>query len=150
MGFCNDGGMAALLWLIVGLLLIAAEVLTADLTLVMLGVSALAAAGAAGLGAPISVQLLVFGAVAIGTVTLARPVLRKKLHAGHHIKTNVEALVGIKATVVTTVDAQGGLVKIGGEVWSARAYDETQVLEPGRSVTVMDIAGATAVVWGEI
>jgi membrane protein implicated in regulation of membrane protease activity len=40
-------------------------------------------------------------------------------------------------------------VKLSGEVWSARAYDETQVLEPGRSVTVMSIAGATAVVWGE-
>jgi membrane protein implicated in regulation of membrane protease activity len=142
--------MAALLWLIVGLLLIAAEVLTADLTLVMLGVSALAAAGAAGLGASIPVQLLVFGAVAIGTVTLARPVLRQKLHAGHHIKTNVEALVGVKAIVVSTVDAHNGQVKIGGEIWSARAYDETQVIEPGRSVTVMDIAGATAVVWGEI
>lgn len=141
--------MAALLWLIVGLLLIAAEVLTADLTLVMLGVSALAASGVAALGAPIPLQLLVFGVVAIGAVTLARPVLRKKLHAGHHTKTNVEALVGIKAIVVSTVDSNGGQVKIGGEIWSARTYDETQVLEPGKPVTVMDISGATAVVWAE-
>ena len=142
--------MAALLWLIVGLLLIAAEVLTADLTLAMLGVSGLAAAGAAGLGAPVPVQLLVFAAVAISAVTLARPVLRKRLHAGHHIKTNVEALVGTRAIVVSTVDAHSGQVKIGGEIWSARTYDETQVLEPGRPVTVMDISGATAVVWGEV
>jgi membrane protein implicated in regulation of membrane protease activity len=145
----NDDNMAALLWLIVGLLLIAAEVLTADLTLVMLGVSALGAAGAAGLGAPLLVQLLVFGLVAISGVTLARPVLRRKLHAGHHTKTNVEALVGVKAIVVSKVDAHGGQVKIGGDIWSARAYDETQELEPGRAVTVMDIAGATAVVWAE-
>jgi membrane protein implicated in regulation of membrane protease activity len=142
--------MAALLWLIVGLLLIAAEVLTADLTLAMLGVSGLAAAGAAGLGAPVPVQLLVFAAVAISAVTLARPVLRKRLHAGHHVKTNVEALVGTRAIVVSTVDAHSGQVKIGGEIWSARTYDETQVLEPGRPVTVMDISGATAVVWGEV
>jgi membrane protein implicated in regulation of membrane protease activity len=142
--------MAALLWLIGGLLLIAAEVLTADLTLAMLGVAALAAAGAAGLGAPPLAQLAVFGVVALGTVTLARPLLRKKLHAGHHTKTNVEALVGAKAVVVSTVDAQSGQVKLAGEIWSARAYDETQVLEPGRSVTVMDISGATAVVWGEV
>ena len=148
-GFCNHDAMAALLWLIVGLLLIAAEVLTADLTLVMLGVSALAAAGAAGLGANMLVQFLVFGMVAIGTVTLARPILRKRLHAGHHIKTNVEALVGVKAIVVATVDAHNGRVKIGGDIWSARAYDETQVFEPGRSVTVMDISGATAVVWAD-
>jgi len=142
--------MAALLWLIVGLLLIAAEVLTADLTLAMLGASALAAAAAAGLGAPILVQLIVFGGVAIGTVTLARPVLRKRLHSGAPIKTNVEALVGVKAIVVSRVDAHSGQVKIGGEIWSARAYDETQVLEPGRSVTVMDITGATAVVWADL
>lgn len=138
------------MWLIGGLLLIAAEVLTADLTLAMLGVAALAAAGAAGLGAPVIAQLGVFGVVALGTVTLARPLLRKKLHAGHHTKTNVEALLGTRALVVSIVDAHSGQVKIGGEVWSARAYDETQVLEPGRSVTVMDISGATAVVWGEV
>jgi membrane protein implicated in regulation of membrane protease activity len=142
--------MAALLWLICGLLLIAAEVLTADLTLAMLGVAALGAAGAAGLGAPVIAQLGVFAVVALGTVTLARPLLRKKLHAGHHTKTNVEALLGTRAIVLSTVDAHSGQVKIGGEVWSARAYDETQVLEPGRSVTVMDISGATAVVWGEV
>jgi membrane protein implicated in regulation of membrane protease activity len=141
--------MAALIWLIVGLLLIAAEVLTGDFTLVMLGVAGLAAAGTAALDAPVLVQAGVFAVVSIGLVTLARPVLRKRLHAGDHTKTNVEALVGAKAIVVSTVDAHNGQVKIGGEVWSARSYDETQVLEPGRSVTVMDISGATAVVWGE-
>lgn len=142
--------MAALLWLIVGLLLIAAEVLTGDLTLVMLGVSALAGAAAAGLGASVPVQLLTFGLIAIGTVTLARPVLRKRLHSGEHVKTNVEALVGSKAVVVSQVHAHGGEVKIGGEIWSARPYDETQVLEAGRPVTVMGISGATALVWGDI
>jgi membrane protein implicated in regulation of membrane protease activity len=140
--------MVALIWLIAGLLLIAAEVITADLTLVMLGVAALAAAGAAAFGAPVLVQGAAFAAVAIGLVTLARPVLRKKLHGGHHTKTNVDALVGSKAIVVSTVDAYKGQVKLAGEVWSARSYDETQVLEPGRSVTVMEISGATAVVWG--
>jgi len=149
-GFWDYEAMAALLWLIVGLLLIAAEVLTGDLTLVMLGASALAAAATAGLGASVPVQLLTFGLVAIGTVTLARPVLRKRLHSGEHVKTNVEALVGSKAVVVSRVHAHGGEVKIGGETWSARPYDETQVLEPGKQVTVMGIAGATALVWGDI
>jgi membrane protein implicated in regulation of membrane protease activity len=148
--FWEHDTMAALLWLIVGLLLIAAEVLTTDLTLAMLGASALAAAAAAGLGASLLVQLLTFGLVAIGTVTIARPVLRNRLHAGHYVKTNVEALVGTKAIVVSTVDAHGGEVKIGGEVWSARTYDETQVLERGRPVTVMGISGATALVWGDL
>ena len=51
--------------------------------------------------------------------------------------------------MVSRVDAHQGQVKLAGEVWSARSYDETQVLEPGRWVTVMDISGATAVVWGD-
>jgi membrane protein implicated in regulation of membrane protease activity len=58
-------------------------------------------------------------------------------------------LVGDKAIVVHTVDAHGGKIKLRGELWSARAFDETEVLEPGRAVTVMNISGATAVVLGE-
>jgi membrane protein implicated in regulation of membrane protease activity len=49
--------------------------------------------------------------------------------------------------VLERVDASGGRVKIGGEVWSARAYDESQVLEPGARVEVMKIEGATALVY---
>ena len=142
--------MAALVWLIIGILLVAAEVLTADFTLVMLGLAALAAAGGAAIGAAVLVQVAVFGVVSIGLVAVARPVLRRRLHAGHQLRTNVEALVGSKAVVVATVDAHRGQVKLAGEVWSARAYDETQVLEPGSSVTVMDISGATALVWGDL
>jgi len=142
--------MAALIWLIAGVLLLAAELLTGDLTLAMLGVAALAAAGGAAVSAPVLAQVVVFGVVSIGLVTLARPVLRRRLHAGHQVKTNVDALVGSRAIVLATVDAHRGQVKLAGEVWSARAYDETQVLEPGRSVTVMDISGATAVVWSDL
>lgn len=141
--------MAALIWLIAGVLLIAAEILIGDLTLVMLGAAGLAAAATAGLGGPVPAQVAVFAVVALGLVTVARPMLRKRLHSGHHTRTNVDALVGTKAVVVSTVDAHGGQVKLSGEIWSARAYDETQKLEPGRSVTVMGIAGATAMVWSD-
>lgn len=140
--------MAALIWLIVGVLLVAAEVLTGDLTLAMLGAAALAAAGTAMLIGSVPAQVAVFSVVAIGLVTVARPMLRKRLHS-RDVKTNVEALVGSRAIVVSTVDAHQGQVKLAGEVWSARSFDETQVFEPGQSVTVMRIAGATAVVWAE-
>lgn len=146
---CHDVNMAALLWLIGGLLALGAELLFAEFTMAMLGVAALSAAGVGLVGAPVWAQFLVFAVVAIGLVTVARPMLRRRLHYGHHTKTNVDALVGTKAIVLATVDANTGQVKIGGETWSARTYDETQVLEPGRTVTVMDISGATAVVWGE-
>lgn len=142
--------MAAVLWLIAGVLLIAAEVLSGDFVLLMLGVAALAAAGSAAVGAPLWVDVLVFAGASVALVTLARPMLRRRLHTGELLRTNAEALIGNTAVVVTTVDATGGKVKLRGEIWSARAFDETQVLEPGRAVTVMDISGATAVVWGEL
>ena len=75
--------------------------------------------------------------------------LRRRLHTDEQL-TNAEGLVGGRAVVVSTVDASGGKVKLRGELWSARAFDETQVLEPGQAVTVMTISGATAVVFGEL
>lgn len=141
--------MVAVLWLVAGLLLIAAEVLSGDFVLLMLGVSALSASVPAAFGAPLWLDVLVFSVMSIALVTLARPVLQRRLHAGGLVPTNTEALIGNTALVVSTVNASGGKVKLRGELWSARTYDETQVLEPGRAVTVMNIAGATAVVWGE-
>lgn len=140
--------MAALLWLVVGIVLVVAEVLSGAFVLVMLGAAALVSALTAALGATPLISGVVFAAVAAGGITLARPALVRRMHRGDAVKTNVDALVGGRGLVVETVDAHHGRVKIGGEVWSARAYDETEVLEPGRSVTIMSISGATAVVWG--
>lgn len=137
------------MWLVIGVLLIAVEVLSGDFVLLMLGVGGLAAAGVTALGADLVWSLVVFALTSLGLITLARPALKRRLHAGEHYRSHTEALVGSRATVLSTVDNHGGQVKIGGEVWSARSYDETQVLQPGQSVTVMDIAGATALVWGD-
>ena len=141
--------MAALVWLIAGVLLVAGEVLSGNFVLLMLGAGALAASGADVLGGALPLDVAVFALTSIALIGIVRPMLTRRLSSAPHTKTNVEALVGGRATVLSTVDAHGGRVKIGGEVWSARAYDETQVLEPGRSVTVMDISGATAIVWGD-
>lgn len=140
--------MAAVLWLVVGVLLIAAEVLSGDFVLLMLGAAALAAAGSSALFGSLVIDVTVFAVTAVGLIVLARPVLKSRLAVTQQTKTNAEALVGDKALVVSRVDAHSGQVKLRGEIWSARTYDETEVLEPGRSVTVLDIAGATALVWG--
>jgi membrane protein implicated in regulation of membrane protease activity len=63
------------------------------------------------------------------------------------LRTGAASLVGAKATVIERVDALGGRVKIGGEIWSARAFDSTKVLEPGLQVEVAQIEGATALVY---
>jgi membrane protein implicated in regulation of membrane protease activity len=140
--------MAAVVWLVAGFALIAAEVLSSGFVLIMLGIGALVAAGFAALGAPIWLDVAVFAATSVALITLARPVLKRRLFTAH-VPTNIDALLGDRAIVVSTVDAYGGKIKLRGELWSARAYDETQILEPGQRVTVMTISGATAVVMGE-
>jgi membrane protein implicated in regulation of membrane protease activity len=140
--------MPAVLWLVAGFALIAAEVLTRTFVLIMLGVGALVAAGFTELGAPLWLQVTAFAGTALVLITLARPLLKRRLYTAH-VPTNVEALVGDKAIVISTVDAHGGRIKLRGELWSARAFVETEVLEPGRTVRVMNVSGATAVVMGE-
>jgi membrane protein implicated in regulation of membrane protease activity len=140
--------MAALIWLIGGIVLVAAEILSGDFFLLLLGVSALAGALAELLFGNVAVTLAVFAVSSIGLVTFARPWLKARVH-GPIVHDNVKALIGGKATVLSTVNESDGRVKLNGEVWSARAFDDRQVIEPGTSVTVMDIAGATAIVWAE-
>ena len=60
-----------------------------------------------------------------------------------------EALIGKQAIVLSEVDAHNGLVRLNGQPWTARAYDTTQTMAAGSTVRVMEISGATAVVWQE-
>ncbi|MGW6442516.1 NfeD family protein [Lentzea sp. NPDC055074] len=137
--------MAALIWLIVGILLVVAEVLSGDFVLVMLGAAALAAAGVSAVGAADLVSVLVFAATSLGLIVTARPLLKKRLQLGSNIRMHHEALLGSRAVAVTQVTEHGGQVKIGGDTWSARTLDGS-VVEEGEAVTVVEISGAVAVV----
>lgn len=136
-----------LIWLSAAAVLAAAELLSLDLVLVMLAGGAAAAGVAAAFeNTPLIVEALVFALVSAILLFLVRPIARRHLRVGH-TRTGVEALTGSPAVVVEAVDAHTGQVKIGGEVWSARAYDATQTFAPGDQVHVMEISGATALVW---
>lgn len=138
---------AWLIWLIAAGVLAIAETLSLDLVLLMLAVAALATAGAAALGAGVVIQVGVFAVVSLGMVAVVRPLARRRLTLPSHERTGIEALKGRNAVVVRTVDQHGGRVRLAGEEWSAQAYDPTQVLPVGATVQVMEIRGATAVVW---
>lgn len=138
---------AAAIWLILGLVLIAAEVLSGEFVLLMLGGGALAAGGVSLLvGGPV-VGAVVFSVVSVLLIFAVRPALRRRLDRGiEGSAMHSKALVGVTALVTARVDGHGGRVKIGGDVWSARSFDGHDVIEPGTRVTVMDISGATALV----
>jgi membrane protein implicated in regulation of membrane protease activity len=133
-------------WMIAAGALAAGEVLTMGFFLGLIAVAAVLAAVAALVGVGLAGQIVVFIAASVGSVAVIRPVARRHMRMPAQIRTGTAALVGARAVVLERVDADGGSVKIGGEVWSARAYDEDQVLEPGARVQVLEIDGATALV----
>ncbi len=81
-------------------------------------------------------------------LVVARPLAQRRLHpVGDGTRTGIDALKGRPRSCSSRSTEHRGLVKIGGEEWTARAFDATQVLEPGQKVEVVDIKGATALVW---
>ncbi|MAU82806.1 MULTISPECIES: NfeD family protein [Gordonia] len=140
--------MTALLWLVAAMLLVIAEMFVGDLVLLMLGGGALATAGVSfALDTPIWVDGVVFAVTSVLLLGVVRPVARRHMLNRPSVLTNTEALEGRHAVVTERVDEHDGRVKIGGDVWSARTLDPGEVIEPGIEVTVVQIDGATAVVW---
>jgi membrane protein implicated in regulation of membrane protease activity len=109
--------------------------------------AAVAAGVVALFGVGPALQLIVFIAGSIASVLVLRPLARRHLHMPAAIRTGTAALEGTRAVVLQRVDANGGRVRIGGEEWSARAYMEDGVYEPGTRVEVVKIEGATALVY---
>jgi membrane protein implicated in regulation of membrane protease activity len=139
----------SVIWLVAGVLLAIAELFTLDFVLIMLSVGAFAAAGV-GLALPPVVQVIVFAAVSALGLGAVRPAIKKRLHRGADPAVmGMDAIEGAEATVIEQVAEGHGMVKIGGELWSARPYDATQVMEPGVLVRVVEVKGATALVWRE-
>jgi membrane protein implicated in regulation of membrane protease activity len=135
-----------LLWLTAAGLMAVGETLTLSFFLGPVAVAALVASGVALAGGALALQWIVFILVAASSVAVLRPVARRHLHTPAKLRTGVAALVGKPAVVLERVDANGGPVKLGGEIWTARAYDEDRVMEPGTRVEVLKIDGATALV----
>jgi membrane protein implicated in regulation of membrane protease activity len=134
-------------WLIAAGVALIIEMLTLDFIFLMLSVGALAAALAAVLGADIAIQVVVFAVVSIVGLFVVRPFALRHLRNTPQGVTNVDALVGRRALVLEPVDHLGGLVKIGGEHWTARLESASAPrIQVGTYVTVERIAGATAVV----
>jgi membrane protein implicated in regulation of membrane protease activity len=139
---------AWLIWLIVSVGLVIAEIFSLDLVLIMFAAGALAAAGTAAFTDNLFFQAVVFAVVSVLALFVARPVAQRRLHpSGEGGRTGIDAIKGSMAVVLEQVDEHHGLVKIGGEEWTARVFDATQTLEPGQQVQVIDIKGATALVW---
>jgi membrane protein implicated in regulation of membrane protease activity len=142
--------MAALLWLVAGVVLAVAEAFVGTFVLVMFAAGAFAAAAAAGLGLGPVGQVVTFSLVSALSLALLRPIIRR--HAlpaisGADERIGLAAMEGAPGTVLERVTRDSGLVRVAGELWTARVYDATQVIEPGERIRVIEVRGATAMVW---
>ena len=136
------------IWAIAAVLLAIGELFTPGLFFLgPIALAALAATIVAALGGPIWVQIIVFGVGSFAAVGLLRPIARAHLTMPRAIRTGAAALEGAKAVVLQHVDSHGGRVKIGGEEWSARSYMPDEEFDVGTEVEVVQIQGATALVY---
>jgi membrane protein implicated in regulation of membrane protease activity len=136
-----------IIWLILAAVLGVAELLTVTLTLGLLAAAAGAAAVVGAFGIAVPFQILTFVVVAGAGLGLVRPVAVRHLKQPPLLRTGTAALVGRSALVLREVTGHDGRVRIGGEEWSARCYDETLVIPPGATVDVIQIEGASALVY---
>jgi membrane protein implicated in regulation of membrane protease activity len=134
------------LWLIAAGFMAVGEIVSLSFFLGPVAVAALVAAAVAALGAGLAVQMLVFTIAALASLVVLRPVARRHLRSPGQLRSGTAALVGEYAVVLERVDRDSGQVKLQGETWSARAFDEDAVMEPGMRVHVIQIRGATALV----
>jgi membrane protein implicated in regulation of membrane protease activity len=134
------------LWMIAAGVLAVGEMLTVSFFLGPIAVAAVTAAIVALAGGGVALQWIVFTAMAGASLLVLRPIARRHLRMPAQLRTGAAALVGASAVVIDRVDRDGGTIRLKGEVWSARSYDEDHAFEPGARVEVMRIDGATALV----
>ncbi|ANY09093.1 NfeD family protein [Pseudonocardia sp. HH130630-07] len=139
----------ALIWLLVGAVLIGVEFVSGELFLVMLGGGALAAAGGAALGLGALPSAGLFAIVSVLLLLAVRPAAKRKLQERMgSLERHQDRFVGASAEVVRQVDGEGGQVRIGRELWTARSMDGTEVIAEGSTVTVLQVTGAAVLVTG--
>jgi membrane protein implicated in regulation of membrane protease activity len=133
-------------WLALAVALGVLELLSLDLVLLMLAGGALVGMVTGLATDEVWIQVLAAVAASVAALGLVRPSVIKRLHGGPTLVLGHDALVGRQGVVIEQVTSQGGQIRIGGEVWTARPYDDDAVIEPGAKVDIFQIKGATALV----
>jgi len=136
------------IWLIAGVAFAVGEMATLSFFLAPFAVGAFAATivDLAGAGPVVSIPM--FLVVSAASFAIMRPIARRHRQMPPAIRTGTDALIGQSAVVLERIANHEGVgcVRIGGDVWTARAYDEEQEIAAGEKVRVIEIRGATALV----
>jgi len=134
-------------WLIASIVLAILEALTLTFVLGIIAIAGAAGAIAAAAGASSTWQWVIFAVAAAVLLTLLLPAARRHRNTPARIRSGTEKLIGNRATTLSEITtSNGGQVRIGGETWTARPYQDGVAIPAGQWVEVMSIDGVTAVV----
>jgi membrane protein implicated in regulation of membrane protease activity len=134
-------------WLALAIGLGVLELFSLDLILLMLAVGAVVGLLTSLLPVPVWLTVLAAVGTSFGMLVLVRPsVVKRMQQSGPNLVLGHEALVGKQGVVVSEVSSDGGQIRVSGEIWTARPYDDDLVIEPGARVDILQIKGATALV----
>lgn len=138
--------MLTIFWLVVVAVMLVIEIFTLGLTTIWFSLGAVVAAIAAGLSAPLWVQILLFSVVSVVVMLLVRPFAMRVMDK-NRTKTNIEEVVGEYAEVIEGIDNQKeqGKVRFRGVEWMARSVDESKI-SVGEVVTVEAVSGVKLMV----
>jgi membrane protein implicated in regulation of membrane protease activity len=137
-----------ILWTILGVILIIAEIFTPGFVLLWFGVGALAAALASMLGLGVPAQFLIFIVISSALTALSRTIFANYFSSRDEpegLKVGASSLPGQVGTVVSSSSgALGeGAVKVFGSVWTAYPAEGEPPLEAGERVVVERLQGAS-------
>jgi membrane protein implicated in regulation of membrane protease activity len=141
-----DGFDAWAAWLGLAVALGVLELFSLDLILLMLAAGAIVGMLVSLTGVDLWVQVVAAVVASVAALGVVRPGVVKRLHTGPNLVLGHEALVGRQGLVVEEVSSQAGQIRVGGEIWTARPYDDDQVIPIGAKVDIFQIKGATALV----
>lgn len=138
---------AWILWIVLGVSLIVAEIFTLGFVLFWFGFGAIIAALLGYLGFGIGIQFLAFAVVSVVLTMLSRQIFQHKFltEGGTGIKTGIDSLPGQIGTVTGASNGSlnAGEVKVYGSTWTAFPENGEELLEVGEKVEVIGIKGAS-------
>ncbi|MBP9663503.1 MAG: NfeD family protein [Pyrinomonadaceae bacterium] len=139
-----------ILWLVLGVGLIIAEIFTMGFVLFWFGIGAGAAALTGLMGGDFLLQFLVFAGVSIGLTVMSRTIFARYFSHSEidRMKTGVDALPGKVGTVTTASKGalNEGAVKVYGSTWTAFPIDDEDPLTQGEKVEVVEVKGSSVYV----
>lgn len=135
------------IWIFAAVALAIGEMATISFSMLPFAIGCAVAAIASLLGAGIVWQLLLFAVVSVICLAVLRPFARKVTESVEPQRSGIDRFVGAQGVVTTTIEPHSsGLVKVGGEEWSAKSWDSRYGILENTNVDVVQVDGTFLVV----